>query len=140
MPMPEKTSADAFAHYVGGKVLRVGEGKPWREVRAWTTALPPVVDSLPLPSVSEPFLAWTISGEVDFQEREGNRPWIPHRVKRGSLFLTTGGAPYEVRWKAVTAAPFESMAVFLELPLLERALEEVMFSLNSATYAQGKFD
>jgi AraC family transcriptional regulator len=75
--------------------------------------------------VSEPFLAWTISGEVEFQEREGSRPWITHRVKKGSLFLTTGGAPYECRWKAVTAEPFESMAVFLELPLLERALEEV---------------
>jgi transcriptional regulator GlxA family with amidase domain len=33
-------------------------------------ALPSIVDTLQLPSVSEPFLAWTISGEVDFQERE----------------------------------------------------------------------
>jgi len=50
---------------------------------------------------------------------------MAHRVKKGALFLTTGGAPYECRWKAVTAEPFESMAVFLELPLLERALGEV---------------
>ena len=105
--------------------MRVGEGKAWREVNAWITSLPRVVDSVPLPSVSEPFLAWTISGEAEFQEREGNRPWITYRVKKGALFLTTGGAPYEVRWKAVTDEPFESMAVFLELPLLERALEEV---------------
>jgi AraC family transcriptional regulator len=125
MPIPETTSAEAFERFVGGKLLRVGEGKAWREVNAWITSLPRVVDSLPLPSVSEPFLAWTISGEVEFQEREGSRPWITHRVKKGSLFLTTGGAPYECRWKAVTAEPFESMAVFLELPLLERALEEV---------------
>ncbi len=125
MRIPETTSAEAFERYVGGKCLRVGEGKAWREIKAWTTALPRVVDSLPLPSVSEPFLAWTSSGEVEFQEREGNRPWVTHRVKKGSLFLTTGGAPYECRWKAVTAEPFESMAVFLELPLLERALEEV---------------
>jgi AraC family transcriptional regulator len=125
MPIPETTSADSFARFVGGKLLRVGEGKTWREVNAWVTSLPRIVDSLPLPSVSEPFLAWTISGEVEFQEREGNRPWITHRVRKGAMFLTTGGAPYEVRWKTVTAEPFESMAVFLELPLLERALEEV---------------
>lgn len=125
MAIPETTSAESFAKYVGGKLLRVGEGKAWREIQAWTTSLPRVVESLPLPAVSEPFLAWTISGEVDFQEREGNRPWISHRVKKGSLFLTTGGAPYECRWNAVTAEPFESMAVFLELPLLERALDEV---------------
>lgn len=128
MPVPETTSAESFARFVGGKLLRVGEGKAWREVNAWITALPRVVDSLPLPSVSEPFLAWTISGQVEFQEREGNRPWITHRVKQGSLFLTTGGAPYECRWKAVTAEPFESMAVFLDLQLLERALEEVFGS------------
>jgi AraC family transcriptional regulator len=132
--VPETTSAKAFANYVGGKLLRVGEGKAWREIKAWTTSLPNAVDSLPLPAVSEPFLAWTISGEVDFQEREGNRPWITHRVRNGSLFLTTGGAPYEVRWKAVTAEPFESMAVFLELPLLERALDEVFGA--DAAYAR----
>lgn len=125
MPIPETTSADSFARFVGGKLLRVGDARAWREVKAWVTSLPRAVDSMPLPSVSEPFLAWTTSGEVEFQEREGKRPWITHRVKKGSLFLTTGGAPYEVRWKALTAEPFESMAVFLELRLLERALEEV---------------
>jgi len=74
MAIPETTSAEAFERFVGGKLLRVGEGKAWREVNAWITSLPRVVDSLPLPSVSEPFLAWTISGEVEFQEREGSRP------------------------------------------------------------------
>jgi hypothetical protein len=72
MPVPETTSAEAFARYVGEKVLRVGRGKPWREFQAWTMALPRVVDLLPLASVGEPFLAWTMSGEVEFQEREGN--------------------------------------------------------------------
>jgi len=134
MPIPETTSPDSFALFVKGKMLRVGEGRAWREVKAWTTSLPHVVDSLPLPAVSEPFLAWTTSGEVDFQEREGNRPWATHRLKKGSLFLTTGGAPYEVRWRAVINEPFETMAVFLELPLLERALEEVFGA--DASFAQ----
>jgi AraC family transcriptional regulator len=69
--------------------------------------------------------AFTISGEVEFQEREDKRPWITHRIKKGSFFLTSGGAPYDCRWKAVTSEPFETMAVFIELPFLQRALEEV---------------
>jgi len=128
MPVPETTSAEAFERYVGGKCLRVGRGEAWRDIKAWIVALPRVVDTLHLPSVSEPFLAWTISGEVEFQEREGKRPWVTHRLKKGSFFLTSGGAPYDCRWKAVTPEPFETMAVFIELPLLQRALEEVFGS------------
>jgi AraC family transcriptional regulator len=125
MKVPETTSAEAFERYVGGKCLRAGHGKAWRDIKAWLITLPPVVDTLHLPSVSEPSLAWTTSGEADFQEREGKRPWVTHRIKKGSFFLTTGGAPYDCRWKAVTAEPFQSLAVFIELPLLQRALEEV---------------
>jgi AraC family transcriptional regulator len=125
MPVPETTSAEAFVRYVGGNVMRAGNGKAWRNIKAWIVALPRTADALPLPSVSEPFLAWTISGEVEFQEREGNRPWITHRLKKGSFFLTSGGAPYEVHWKATSPEPFQAMSVFIELPLLQRALEEV---------------
>jgi AraC family transcriptional regulator len=125
MRIPDTTSAEAFERYVGGKCLRMGRGKAWKEIKAWHIALPPVVDTVHLPSVSEPSLAWTVSGEVDFQEREGRRPWITHRLRKGSFFLTSGGAPYDCRWKAVSAEPFESLAVFIELPLLQRAMEEV---------------
>jgi AraC family transcriptional regulator len=125
MTIPETTSAEAFWRYAGGKCLFESRGEAWRDIKAWITALPPVVDTLHIPSVSEPFLALTTSGEVDFQEREGEQPWVTNRIKRGSFFLTSGGAPYDVRWKAVTQEPFESMLVFVELPVLQRALEEV---------------
>ena len=74
MSIPETTSAEAFERYVGGKCLVVGQGEAWRDIKAWIVALPPVVDTLYLPSVSEPFLAWTMSGEIDFQERENEQP------------------------------------------------------------------
>jgi hypothetical protein len=61
MSIPEITSAEAFERYVGGKCLTVGHGEAWREIKAWIVALPPVVDTLHLPSVSEPFLVWTMS-------------------------------------------------------------------------------
>ena len=101
MAIPETTSAEAFERYVGGKCLVACRGKAWRDIKAWIIAPPRNVEMVSLPSVSEPFLAWTISGEVEFQEREGKRPWVTHRIKKGSFFLTSGGAPYDCRWKAV---------------------------------------
>jgi AraC family transcriptional regulator len=128
MSIPEKTSAEAFVRYVGGKCLFEGRGEAWRDIKACLYAHPPVIDTFLVPSVSEPSLAWTTSGEVDFQEREDGQPWVTNRIKKGSFFLTSGGSPYEVRWKAVTSEPFESMIVFIDLPLLQRALEEVFGS------------
>ena len=111
MSIPETTSAEGFETYVDGKCLFHSRGEAWRDIKAWIVALPPIVDTLQLPSVSEPFLAWTMSGEVDFQEREYKRPWIMNRIKEGTFFLTAGGAPYECRWKAVTSEPFAARLV-----------------------------
>ena len=134
MSIPETTSAEAFWRYAGGKCLFESQGEAWRDIKAWLTALPPAVDTLHIPSLSEPFLAWITSGEVDFQEREDGQPWITNRIKKGSFFLTTGGAPYDVRWRAVSPEPYETMLVFVELPVLQRALEEVFGT--DATHAR----
>jgi AraC family transcriptional regulator len=123
--VPETTSAEAFERYVGGKCLVACRGEAWRDIKACIIAPLREVEMVHLPSVSEPFLAWSVSGEADFEEREGNGPWIKHRIKRGSFFLTSGGAPYDCRWKAIGKEEFQSMAVFIALPLLQRAMEEV---------------
>jgi AraC family transcriptional regulator len=128
MSVPETTSTGGLESYLGGKCLFHSRGEAWRDLKAWIVAQPPEGDISTLPAVSESFLAWTISGEVDFQEREYEGPWITHRISKGSFFLTTGGAPYDVRWKAVTAEPFQAMFVFVELPVLQRAMEEVFGS------------
>ena len=125
MLIPETTSAEAFERYIGGKCLVACRGEAWRDIKAWIIAPPRNVEMLSLPSVSEPFLAWSVSGEAEFEEREGTGPWIKHRITKGSFFLTSGGVPYDCRWKAVGNEPFQSMAVFIALPLLQRALEEV---------------
>ncbi len=124
MAIPENTSAEAHLPYTRAKCLRPSKGKAWRDLKAWISA-PLRETEVVLPTVSEPFLCWTFSGEVDFQEREGNGPWITNRIKKGSFYLTTGGAPYECRWKVLSPEPFLSMMVFVELPLLQRALEEI---------------
>ncbi len=125
MPPPDTTSAHGLIRYVGGKCLKKSRGEAWREIKAWIISLPPKVDTLNLPAVSEPFLAWTVAGEAEFQEREIGGPWITHRIGKGSFFLTSGGAPYDCRWKTLTSETLQSMSVFIELPLLQRAFEEV---------------
>lgn len=70
MFIPETTSAEAFERYVGGKVLFESRGEAWQDLKAWLVSLPAVGDSLPLPAVSEPFLAWTTSREVDFRSEK----------------------------------------------------------------------
>ena len=80
MQVPETTSAEAYESYIGGKCLRACRGEAWREIKACIIASPRVVDNVHLPGVSEPFITWTMSGEAEFQEREGNRPWITHRI------------------------------------------------------------
>jgi AraC family transcriptional regulator len=125
MPIPETTSAEAYLPYTRAKCLPPSKGKAWRDLKAWITEPLRETGALALPGVSEPYLAWTFSGEAEFQEREGEGPWITHRIKKGSFFLTTGGGPYDCRWKALTPEPFLSMMAFVELPLLKRAMEEV---------------
>jgi AraC family transcriptional regulator len=80
---------------------------------------------LNVPSVCEPVLTWISSGEAETQERENNGPWLTCRVKKGSFFLTTAGAPYDCRWKTLSSEPVELMMVLVGLPLIQRALEEV---------------
>lgn len=125
MPIPDKTSAEAYLPYTRSKCLRPSRGKAWHDLKAWIHQPLRETEALTMPGVSEAYLAWTFSGEAEFQEREGNGPWITHRIKAGSFFLTTGGGPYECRWKTLSVEPFLAMMVFVELPLLTRALEEI---------------
>lgn len=122
---PEATSAEGLKRFVGGKPLAVGRGDAWREITVWIVAPTMRSDAVRLPAVSEPFLAWTMSGEVDFQEREIGGQWITHRIRKGDFFLTFGGEPYDVRWEAVAPEPFQAMMAFVGMPLIDRALEEV---------------
>jgi AraC family transcriptional regulator len=102
MPVPETTSAENLFRYVGGKCLATSRGEAWREIKASVIALPPVVDALRMPSVSEPVLCWIRSGEVEVQERENGGPWLTNRVKKGAFFLPQGARPMIVVVKRST--------------------------------------
>ena len=125
MAIPETTSVEALDGYVHGTKIAAGQGPAWKDVRLTVLALPPVAETFTMPAVTEPMIVWHCSGEAETQERENNGPWLTSRVKKGSLFLTAAGAPYDFRWRTLTDEPYEVMSVLLSLPLFEEALQEV---------------
>jgi len=123
MQIPETTSAEGLEHYIHGNCRAAGHGEAWRDIRA-SIFTAPSKGSVLTPAVSEPVLIWTTSGEVEVEERENKGPWIKSLIKKRSFFLISGGAPYYCRWRTISREPFEYMLVLVELPLLQRALEE----------------
>ncbi|MBL9217280.1 MAG: helix-turn-helix transcriptional regulator [Opitutaceae bacterium] len=124
-PVPDTTSAEAWDDYNIGKRIAVGSGPAWREVRLSVFELPQVAETFTMPAVTEPFIAWAASGNAEFQEREGNGPWKTTRVRKGTLFVTAAGAPYDMRWRSLGSEPFEAVLVILSMPLFNAALAEV---------------
>ena len=125
MPVPETTSAEALDSYVVGTKIAASKGPAWKDVQLAVFLLPPVAGVFTMPAVTEPFIVWITSGEAEAQERENNAPWITSRLKKGSLFLTAAGAPYDFRWRTLTSEPFEVVLIVLSLPLFNEALEDL---------------
>jgi AraC family transcriptional regulator len=130
MPVPEATSAEALDRYAVGKRTAASKGPAWRDIHLSVMSLPPAAEVFTMPAVTEPFIVWTTSGEAETQERENNGPWLTSRVKKGSMFLTAAGAPYDFRYRTLTAEPYEVVLVLLSLPLFNEALQEV-FGANA---------
>ena len=130
MPVPETTSAEALGRYVLGKRIAGSKGPAWRDVQLSVFSLPPVSGIFTMPAVTEPLIAWITSGEAEAQEREDNGPWVTSHLKKGSLFVSAAGAPYEFRWRTLTPEPFEVVLVLLSLPLFNEALADV-FGANA---------
>ena len=131
MPVPDTTSAEALDRYAVGKKIAASKGPAWRDVQLSVISLPPIAEIFTMPAATEPLLVWTTSGEAETQERENNGPWLTSWVKKGSMFLTTAGAPYDFRYRTLTAEPYEVVLVLLSLPLLNEALRDV-FGANAA--------
>jgi len=131
MPVPDTTSAEALDRYAVGQKIAASKGPAWRDVHLSVMALPPAAAVFTMPAVTEPLIVWTTSGEAETQERENNGPWLTSRVRKGSMFLTAAGAPYDFRYRTLTPEPYEVVLVLLGLPLFNEALQEV-FGANAA--------
>lgn len=125
MPTPESTSAEKIHLYASGTVVGEGKGPSWKDVHLTLLALPSVGKPFVMPAVTEPMIVWTTSGEAIAEERESDGPWVQSHLKKGSLFVTAAGAPYEFRWRCLTDEPMGVMILLFSLPLFNEALKDV---------------
>jgi len=125
MPIPESTSADKVHLYAAGTIVAEGKGPAWKDVHLTLLSLPSEVKPFLMPAVTEPMVVWITSGEAIAEERESDGPWVASPLRKGSLFVTAAGAPYEFRWRTVSAEPFSVMIVLFSLPFFNEALRDV---------------
>ncbi len=121
--IPEGTSAEAFDQYVPGRLIAASTG--WKNALVRIYSEPSIEKSVIYPAVAEPRIVLILSGAAVVEERELGGSWLKTRVEAGDFFLTASQSPYEVRWRAIGPEPFETMHLYLGLPVFNRAIEEI---------------
>ena len=61
---------EALDGYTPGKRIAEGQGAAWKDVQFSVVSLPARAEAFTMPSVHEPFVALTLLGKAEFQERE----------------------------------------------------------------------
>jgi AraC family transcriptional regulator len=122
MTTPESTSAEAFNQYLSGRLIAASNG--WKNLLVRIYSEPRVEESVIYPAVAEPRIVRILSGAAAVEERELGGAWLKTRVQAGDFFLTGSQSPYEVRWRAIGPEPFQTMHLYLGLPVFNRAIEE----------------
>lgn len=120
------SSAEALDEQVPGELIASTKGRPWRDVLAQVFARRPVQDSLIIPAVPEPLIVWVVSGAARVEERELDGEWMANEVRQGDFFLTTSPRPCELRWHTLDPTPFQVLHLYLGLPLIQRAVADVL--------------
>lgn len=122
----ERTSAEGLETYIRGKRLAASDNLAARDVLVQIFNRERDQDSFIVPAVAEPLLVWVISGTAVVEERTLGGTWETSQVAKGDFFLTSSAEPYEMRWSVSGADAFEVMHLYLGIPLLETAVQEVL--------------
>jgi AraC family transcriptional regulator len=113
MKTPDHTTAAVFPQYIGGEVIADSETLKWPGLFVRRYRFPRVVDGFLVPATAEPLIAGIISGSAEFEEREIGGVWLPHRVRRGDLFVTRSTTPYELRWRSPLGSEIDVIHIHL---------------------------
>lgn len=85
-----------------------------------------VTEPITVPAVVEPLLVLVVAGAATVEERALGGEWEAARVTAGDFYLTHSSEPYEMRWQTLQGNRFEVMHLYLGLPLIEQAVQEVL--------------
>jgi AraC family transcriptional regulator len=113
MKAPERTIAEAFPQYIGGQVIADSATLKWPDLFVRPYRFPRIVDGFLVPATAEPLIAGIIAGSAEFEEREVGGTWLPHRVRRGDLFVTRSKTPYELRWQSALGAEIDVIHIHI---------------------------
>jgi AraC family transcriptional regulator len=122
----EKTSAEMLEKHIRGRLLAGETARAPRDVIAQIFWREREQESFIVPAVAEPLLVWILSGSATVEERELKGQWLRNDVSAGDFFLTDSEEPYELRWRSHSDEPFHVLHLYLGLPLLERAANELL--------------
>ena len=111
--------------HIAGRLIADGGDRSPKDVIVQIFARNAVQESFIVPAVAEPLIVWILKGSATVEERDIGGDWLASDVHAGDFFLTDSDEPYELRWRSHDGAPFEVMHLYLGLPLLERAMQEV---------------
>ena len=123
MRMPDHTTAQVFPEYLGGEVIADSATLKWPELFVRRYRFPKIVDSFLVPATAEPLIAAIISGSAEFEERDVDGTWLPHRVRRGDLFVTRSTTPYELRWRSPFGAELDVVHIHIAVDRCLAAFE-----------------
>ncbi|WP_350297534.1 AraC family transcriptional regulator [Pseudomonas putida] len=126
LDVTERTSAHGLEAHIRGKRIAASDVLADRDILVQIFNREREEGNFIVPAVAEPLLVWIISGNAAVQERELGGQWETSEVAKGDFFLTTSAQPYEMRWNVSSADDFEVMHIYLGVPLLERAIHEVL--------------
>jgi AraC family transcriptional regulator len=121
-----QSAPSAIAGHIGARVLISSEGRGWKDLYIEVFAQEHTQRPILVPAVPEPVLSWAISGHAVVEERELGGEWTAHSVRAGDFYLTHSETPYELRWTADPAIPFQVMHLYLSPSILEEGVEMVL--------------
>lgn len=121
-----RTSPRGLEQFIAGRTLASSDSPAWSDLLVKVYSRQAHQKPFLVPAVAEPFVVWIVSGEAIVEERELEGEWVASHVQVGDFFLTRTQSPYEMRWRAVGADPFEVMHLYLSVPLFERVAREIL--------------
>lgn len=131
-PHAGQASPQSMSHYLPGEAHATAQQPPMQDVVVQLFSHRTIVEPIQVPAVVEPLLVLVLAGAARVEERTPGGQWSTATVRAGDFFLTDTHEPYEMRWQALEGDRFEVMHLYLGLPLIDQAAQELLGPQSAA--------
>ncbi|MEL7981715.1 helix-turn-helix domain-containing protein [Vreelandella titanicae] len=121
-----RITAEAMLHYLPGERQTLPPLPQMQDVVVQFFSHHTMFEPILIPAVVEPLLVLVLAGAATIEERSLDGEWEAHDIKAGNFFLTNTSAPYEMRWHTHNGDTFQVMHLYLGLPLIDQAANDVL--------------